>query len=77
MSPDDVTIGELYRSLDSFKAECREAFRDLGKDVSGTKIVVEVERPKVRRLETIVYGTGAMAAAALITAVLGLVINTR
>lgn len=55
--------------------EVKEATRDNTREVSQLRTAVEVGRSKTGRLETIVYGTGAMAAAALISSVLSLVLR--
>lgn len=66
---DSVTLGEVYRGL----VEVKDATRENTREMSRLGAAVEVGRDKTGRLEMIVYGTGAMASAALITAVLSLI----
>lgn len=67
----DVTLGEVFRGLQ----ETKLAVSGLAENVVATRVAVEVQRPKISRLESIVYGTLMLAAAAFLTAATALIVN--
>jgi hypothetical protein len=66
---DDVTLGEVNRNVTAL----RQDIKDLTKDVTDLKVGYGKNSDKTARLETIIYGTGGLATAALITAVFSLI----
>lgn len=67
----DVTLGEVNRNVTGLRADIKE----LTKDMTELKVSNGTQKDRVRRLESIVYGTGAVATAGLVTAILGLVLK--
>lgn len=70
---DDVTLGEVNRNVTGL----RDDMRNLTKDVIDLKVATGRMADKTSRLETIVYGAGALATAALITAVINSITTAR
>jgi hypothetical protein len=68
---DTVTLGEVNRNVIDLRSDIKE----LTKDVTELKVSTGTQADRVRRLEGIVYGTGAVATAGLVTAVLGVVLR--
>jgi hypothetical protein len=68
---DDVTLGEVNRNVTGLRQDIREMF----KDVTALKVSAGTQADRVKRLESIVYGMGAVATAGLITAILGTVLD--
>jgi hypothetical protein len=62
---DAVTLGEVNRNVTAMRLDLRELARDV--------VELKVAADRVQRLERIVYGASATAAAGLITAVVGMV----
>lgn len=64
MTDDDVTLGEVNRNV----VLLREDLREIAREFVNLKTLTSTNSDRVRRLEMIVYGTGAMSTAALVTA---------
>jgi hypothetical protein len=67
----DVTLAEVNRNVSGLRVDIKE----LSKDVVELKVATSTQRDRVRRLETIVYGTGAVATAGFVTAILGVILK--
>jgi hypothetical protein len=65
---DDVTLGEVARSL----AAAREDLRSLAADVVGLKVSAGAMAVRLGRLESVIYGAVGVSAASLLTALTGL-----
>lgn len=64
---EDVTLAEVNRNVTALRSD----IKDLTKDVTELKVANGTQQDRVKRLESIVYGTGAVAIGALVTALMG------